>query len=429
MGRFSLYLFLVMGVLGRTHPSLAEGLVEYVHSKGAPTEISVTEQSALGPTRVSFQSQVWRDIPWRHELLIKHPHKTRRPDLVIVLLTGGGGGDAQQSSAQKLADALGIRAAVLTKVPNQPLLDGKKEDDLLSYTLDQYRRTGDATWPLLFPMVTSVVKGIDTLQTTLGQPHLKVIVVGASKRGWTTYLTGAVDTRVVGIVPAVYEMISIPRQIALARQRYGRDSEKIRPYTALGLTDSLLDPRVARMISWIDPAAYFSQITMPKLVLLGANDPYWVVDSVREYWDTLPEPKMLRILPNVGHGVLSEGAASDAIISFVRLIMDRHPLPSARWKFSGVANGVAMVSGDSDERLTRCTVWRALSADTDFRDAEFRSSSCDVTKDGREFRSVVAVPSNENTALFVDLETVGGGGQNLLLSTESQVYLRALSKN
>jgi hypothetical protein len=52
-----------------------------------------------------------------------------------------------------------------------------------------------------------------------------------------------------------------------------------------------------------------------------------------------------------------------------------------------------------------------------------------VTKDGREFRSVVAVPSNENTALFVDLETVGGGGQNLLLSTESQVYLRALSKN
>jgi PhoPQ-activated pathogenicity-related protein len=323
-----------------------------------------------------------------------------------------------------LADALGIRAALLTQVPNQPLFDGKKEDVLLSYTLDQYRRTGDATWPLLFPMVTSVVKGIDTLQSTLGEPKLRAVVVGASKRGWTTYLSGAVDPRVAGIVPAVYEMISIPRQIALARERYGRDSEKIRPYTALGLTDSLLDPTVARMIRWIDPAEYFPQITMPKLVLLGANDPYWVVDSVREYWTKLPEPKMLRILPNVGHGVLSEGAASDAIVSFVRSIIEAKPLPSARWRFSGVANGVALISGEGQERLTRCTLWAARSEDTDFRDTEFRSSPCDVTKNGRAFRSVLPIPSTENTAVFVDLETVGEGGQPLLFSTESQVYLR-----
>ena len=424
MSRFFLCMLMAIGVFGRAPLSLADGLVDYVRSVGRPTEITVLDKNDVGPTRVSFQSQVWRDIPWRHELLIKYPQKIERSDLVVVLLTGGGGGDTHQASAQRLADALGIRAVLLTKVPNQPLFDGKKEDVLLSYTLDQYRRTGDATWPLLFPMVTSVVKGIDTLQSSLGEPHLKAIVVGASKRGWTTYLSGAVDTRVVGIVPAVYEMISIPRQIALARERYGRDSEKIRPYTALGLTDSLLDPTVARMIRWIDPAEYFPQITMPKLVLLGANDPYWVVDSVREYWNKLPGPKMLRILPNVGHGVLSEGAASDAIISFVRLIMRRSPLPSATWRFSGVANGVALISGAGKEKIKRCTLWRALSEDADFRDAEFRSTPCEVMKDGREFRSVIDVPSRENTAVYVDLEAVGGGGENLLLSTESHVYLR-----
>jgi PhoPQ-activated pathogenicity-related protein len=344
--------------------------------------------------------------------------------VVVLLLTGGKGGDTHQASAQRLADALGVRAALLTQIPNQPLFDGMTEDVLLSYTLDQYRRSGDATWPLLFPMVTSVVKGMDTLQTTLGQPALKVVLVGASKRGWTTYLTGAVDPRIIGIVPAVYEMISISRQIALARARYGRDSEKIRPYTALGLTSSLLEPRVAKMISWIDPAEYFSQFTMPKLVLLGANDPYWVVDSVREYWAKLPEPKLLRILPNVGHGVLSEAAASEAIVSFVGLIMDNVPLPSATWRFSSVANETALISGSGAEPITRCTLWRALSENTDFRNAEFTASPCDVTKGGREFRSVVAVPSTENTAVFVDLETVGGGGKKLLLSTESQVYLR-----
>ena len=214
------------------------------------------------------------------------------------------------------------------------------------------------------------------------------------------------------------------RQIALARERYGRDSEKIRPYTALGLTDSLLEPRVARMISWIDPATYFPQFTMPKLVLLGANDPYWVVDSVREYWNKLPEPKMLRILPNVGHGALSEAAASEAIVSFVRMILDKVALPSASWTFSGVANGKALISGSALARISRCTAWRALSEDTDFRDAEFRPSPCGVTNDGRGFRSEVAVSSTENTAVFVDLETVGADGQTLLLSTESQVYLR-----
>ena len=424
MGRISLvalaFLVLVVGVNG----SAAEGLLDYVMSKGAPTEVSVLEKGEHGPIRVSFQSQVWREIPWRHELLIKYPQKIDRDDVVVVLLTGGSGGDTHQASAQKLADALGIRAVLLTKVPNQPLFDGKTEDVLLSHTLDQYRRSGDATWPLLFPMVTSVVKGIDTLQITLGKPHLKVILVGASKRGWTTYLTGAVDKRVVGIVPAVYEMISIPRQVALSRERYGRDSEKIRPYTALGLTDGLLEPRVSTMITWIDPAAYFSRLTMPKLLLLGANDPYWVVDSVREYWNKLPGPKMLRILPNVGHGVLSEAAASEAIVSFVRLVMDKVSLPVAEWKFSGVANGRALVSGRGNEPVVRCTAWRALSEDTDFRDAEFRASPCEVTRDGKGFQSVVSVPSTENAAVFVDVETVGGGGQKLLLSTESQVYLR-----
>jgi PhoPQ-activated pathogenicity-related protein len=424
MARSISFIFTLVVFFGGATLSKAEGLLDYVRSQGAPTNISVTEKNHVGPNRISFQSQVWREIPWRHELIIKYPQKARHDDVVVVLLTGGSGGEASQASMQRLADTLGIRAVVLTKVPNQPLFDGKTEDALLSYTLDQYRRSGDGTWPLLFPMVTSVIKGLDTLQTTLKQPHLKVVLMGASKRGWTTYLTGAIDKRIVGIVPAVYEMIAIPRQIALARERYGRDSEKLRPYTALGLTSSLLEPRVAKVISWIDPAQYFSAITMPKLVLLGANDPYWVVDSVREYWNKLPEPKMLRILPNVGHGALSEAVAAEAVASFVRMILDKEALPNATWKFSSVANGKALILGNGMDSISRCTAWRALSNDADFRDAEFQSSPCVVTEDGRGFRSELSVPPTENTAVFVDLEIASRGGQKLLLSTESQVYLR-----
>ncbi len=38
---------------------------------------------------------------------------------------------------------------------------------------------------------------------TYGTPTRSFIVAGASKRGWTTWTTGAVDKRVIAIVPIV----------------------------------------------------------------------------------------------------------------------------------------------------------------------------------------------------------------------------------
>ena len=35
------------------------------------------------------------------------------------------------------------------------------------------------------------------------------IVAGASKRGWTTWLTGAVDSRVIAIIPIVMGSLAI----------------------------------------------------------------------------------------------------------------------------------------------------------------------------------------------------------------------------
>jgi PhoPQ-activated pathogenicity-related protein len=404
----------------------AEGLESYVASLGPPSVIKVIDSTASGPTRVAFQSQEWRGISWTHELLIKNPAILSRRDVVLVLLTGGEGGSDQQRSAEKLADALGVRAVVLTRVPNQPLYDGKKEDVLLSFSLDQYRLSGDASWPLLFPMVSSVVKGIDTLEQVLGEQRLKVVLIGASKRGWTTYLTAAVDSRIAAMVPTVFEMVSMQAQIALMRERYGRDSEKIRPYTALGLTDSLREPRVAQLISWIDPIEYFPRYTMPKLVLLGANDPYWVVDSVRRYWDALPEPKMLRILPNVGHGVLGEAAAGEAIVSFVRTVVDGQPIPQVAWRYSSSANGRAVVSGQGREPLSRCSLWRATSSTPDFREARFSPLECRVVDGGKRFTGSIEAAPHEYTAVFGDLEISTSRGGKIVVSTESQVYSRGM---
>ncbi len=89
---------------------------------------------------------------------------------------------------------------MLYDIPNQPLFDGKEEDDLQAFTFSQYIKTGDASWPLLFPMVKSVVRAMDVVQSLARKEQIAAVsdfvVAGHSKRGHTTWLTAATDLRI-----------------------------------------------------------------------------------------------------------------------------------------------------------------------------------------------------------------------------------------
>ena len=92
------------------------------------------------------------------------PNEIRNPGIGFFLITGDGDGEKDIDMLKTLAERTSAVAAVITNVPNQPLYDGRREDALIAYTFDQYLKTGDETWPLLFPMVKSVVRGMDTVQ-------------------------------------------------------------------------------------------------------------------------------------------------------------------------------------------------------------------------------------------------------------------------
>ena len=105
--------------------------------------------------------------------------------------------------------------AELGMVPNQPLIfhgDGQPryEDDLIAYAWVQYLETGDPKWLPRNAMVKSAVRAMDVvsqfMQTHREGRHLvnRFVVGGGSKRGWTTWLTGAMDDRVIAIVPIVH---------------------------------------------------------------------------------------------------------------------------------------------------------------------------------------------------------------------------------
>lgn len=67
--------------------------------------------------------------------------------------------------------------------------------------------TSKSAYLARLPMTKAVVRAMDTVTSfigdSLGHNIQEFIVAGASKRGWTTWTTAAVDSRVVGMIPIV----------------------------------------------------------------------------------------------------------------------------------------------------------------------------------------------------------------------------------
>lgn len=75
-------------------------------------------------------------------------------------------------------------------------------------------------------MVKAVVKTMDAVQQFAGTlknvPEITgFVVAGASKRGWTTWLTPAVDKRVIAIIPIVLDVLNLVKNINHHWQAYG----------------------------------------------------------------------------------------------------------------------------------------------------------------------------------------------------------------
>jgi PhoPQ-activated pathogenicity-related protein len=407
---------------------IAGALEDFVKQPDATYSWKQTNQKRFrngSVVHVELISQHWRGQFWSHHLQIVRPAEIRNADIGFLIITGDGEGENYLDMLYTVAERAGAIAAVLTKVPNQPLYGGRTEDALIAYTLDQYLKSNDPSWPLLFPMVKSAVRAMDTIQA-LGRKEFsqqieRFVISGASKRGWTTWLTAAVDGRVKAMAPMVIDMLNMKAQTHWAEKMYGKQSEQIKDYTELNLIAKMDDPTMKRLREWIDPYSYRERYTMPKLLLLGTNDPYWVVDSLRHYWNELPEPKLVFQTPNAGHDLAGGQEATQTLAAFVQMIADRQELPKLTWTIESEASDKVQLSLTTDQHANTIRLWTAESSDRDFRNEKWSNKPLKIEPGSARASIAIDKPSTGYRAFLGEVLLTSPTGHEYKLSTEARV--------
>jgi PhoPQ-activated pathogenicity-related protein len=377
-------------VLFCTAAAARADLFSYVARPEPQSSWSLVEKSELGGCDIytlKLKSQVWQGIAWEHDLVLFRPKDADVQDKMYLLNNGGKFKPTGLPYGVMLAGMMKAPVAILMGIPNQPLFDGKREDDLIAETFVRYLETSDESWPLLFPMVKSLVKAMDVVQEFTGKewpkPIEKFIVGGASKRGWTTWLTAAADSRVMAITPMVIDVLKMPEQMKRQVECFGGPSEQIRPYTARGLVPMPETDIAQRLWKWVDPWTYRAKFTLPKLVVLGNNDRYWAPDALNLYWNDLPGPKWISYTPNAGHNLTTKEPngqkgnpmrAVQATAAFVRYQMTGKSMPKVDWKHDD-ADGQMRLTVTAHPTPKEVRMWRCVAPTKDTREARWESKT------------------------------------------------------
>ena len=374
---------------------------------------SKSEVGGCDVWQLKLVSQVWQEIKWEHDLVIFRPKNAPATGTVYVLNSGGKANPRDAIHGAMIATRIKAPVAFLLGVPNQPLFDGKKEDVLIAETFCRYLDTHDEAWPLLFPMTKSVVKAMDAVAEFSTKewksPTEKFIVGGASKRGWTTWLTAAVDPRVIAITPMVIDTLNFRLQLPHQFKCFGGPSEQIKPYTDRGLVPLPETPEAQRLWNMVDPWHYRARYTMPKLIVCGNNDRYWSTDAMNLYWDDLPGDKYISYTPNAGHDLterLPNGAKGDPlrainnVCAFVRHVLIDNPIPKISWKHDD-ADGQPRLTVNAEPAPLQARLWTARSATRDFRESRWESKPLEIREGKIEAR--VDRPAEGFVAYYADL--------------------------
>jgi hypothetical protein len=280
---------------------------------------------------------------------------------------------------------------VLKQVPNEKMVfagDGgydRTEDEIIAYTYDKFMTTGDETWPLLLPMAKSAVKAMDAITdfcskrpAMVNKPAVKVekfFVTGASKRGWTTWLTGAADRRVTGIMPMVIDVLDMKTQMQHHIDSYGYFAPAVYDYCQMNIFERLLkanfddskDP-AANLLKIVDPYQYRGRFgKTAKYIITATGDEFFLSDAAEKYIYNLPGPTYLHSVPNTQHS-LEDDAAITSLAGFYNAHVMYARIPKTTFTSYDSYSGSYSIQLQTDTSPLSVNLWQAYnSKGRDFR--------------------------------------------------------------
>ena len=409
----------------------------YIDNGDKTFKWELKESFAIGDVKaysLLVTSQQWHEYVWTHQLTILVPAELKY-DGALLFITGGSNKKGLPNWSKKddqFLQALGGLAkknngivALLRQTPNQPLYRDLTEDALISYTLHKFKEDGDYSWPLLFPMVKSAVRAMDAVQKfskqTLNHEVNRFVVSGASKRGWTTWLTGASDSRVVAIAPMVIDILNMPVNLDYQVKMWKDYSIQIEDYVKLGIPQTTHSEQGKAITAMVDPYSYRKKLTMPKLLIMGTNDEYWTVDAIKHYIDSIPGQNFVHYVPNVGHDLGDKKEALSALSAFYGATLAKRPYTVCEPELTYNKKGITLKVKATPDVLVDAVLWSTNSTDTDFRDEKWEGKSLRLKKKSSVITSTQPYPSNGYKAFYLDLKYRDPNGGEYLKSTRMYV--------
>lgn len=386
---------------------------------------------------VEMISQQWLseaevNLPlWVHELVITVPEDVTS-DIGFLYLTGGSNDGTPRRVAPdsdiKRALQTGTVVSTLYGVPSQPLVfaddDERKrtEDGIIAYTWDKYLRTGDEKWPLRLPMTKAAVRAMDTI-TDLMQSQVrpsatvnKFVVAGGSKRGWTTWTTAAVDSRVIAIMPIVIDVLNLEESFKHHFSVYGAYSLAVSDYVLNGNIAWMGTPEFAELMKIVEPFEYRDRLTLPKFLLNSTGDEFFIPDSWRFYWGDLVGEKHLRYVPNSNHSMAGTDVMK-SVDAWYYAVVNNVQMPRYNWD---VADDGTITVFTLDEPL-EVLLWKASNPnERNFMQAQIGRAYTSTALNEKEpgvYQIKLNPPETGYTAYYVELAFPTGTVEPLKFST------------
>jgi PhoPQ-activated pathogenicity-related protein len=394
---------------------------------------------------LDLTSQTWLDksqtdrTVWKHWLIVTIPEQVTSNKAFLFI--GGGSNDraapkGPSDNMAKMAVDTSTIVAELGQVPNQPMhfpdspTVNRTEDDIIAYLQSRYDPVKNPEALVRLPMVKSGTAAMTAVQQFIAQPGPDkrnvdgFVVAGGSKRGWTTWLVGLEDKRVVGMIPIVINVLNVDETTKHHWMAMGYFSPALGDYVHHKLIpDQIGKPTLNAVNAVEDPLNYRGRPRMkiPKFIINAVGDEYFPPDNTKFSYHLLPQGKSLRMLPNSKHSTQGTDI-NESMTAWYDSVIRGRPIPDYSWTVRD--DGALVVK--TNVKPTQVLLWQGNNPkERDFRvdsiGKAFTSSELKAQPDGT-FVGNIDKPAAGYSAYFVELTYPSGGKYPLKVTTE--VYVK-----